>query len=278
MLKRNRKITGGIFSGLGLSVLIVISLWPIVWMILSSLKPNKEFFSFPVKYLPSFWTLEHYARIFSESNFLKALTNSFIVSFFTVIVSLILSIPAGYAFARFKFPGRNALLIGMLALQFVPSIVLIVPFFIMIVKLRLIDSLMSVIITYPAFTVPFCIWLLTGFFSAIPKELEEAAKVDGCNLRQSLLKVIIPVAIPGIVSAGLYSFIWAWQEYLLAMVFLSQNNIQTAPVALTFFMGEMTTDWTGLMAAAVLMSIPVFPFMYFARFYQQGIAASGIKG
>lgn len=259
-------------------VLVAFALVPFAWMVLSSFKPTQEFFRFPIQYLPESWTLEHFQRVLSDSWFVRSLMNSLMVGTVTVGLTLLLAIPASYGFAKFKFVGRQPLLIAILGAQFVPPVVFLVPLFMMMSKLKMLNSLKSVFLVYPAFTVPFCIWMLTGFLSSIPNEVEEAAQVDGCSRLQVLTKVVIPLSIPGIASAGLYAFIWAWQEYLIAMVFLGKRVVHTAPLALTFFMGEMTVDWSGLMTASTLLSLPVIPALFLAKYYQQGLAATGSKG
>ena len=263
---------------IGVIAFVVVALVPYWWMVLSSLKPTEDFFDFPIRYIPERWTLAHYVRVITSGYFTRSLLNSLAVCVSTVAVTLLVSVPAAYALARANLPGQGALLVGMLGLQFLPPVVLLVPLYIMLARFQLLDRLYAVQLVYPAFTIPFCVWMLFGFMASVPRELEEAAMVDGCGRRQVLVKVVAPVVAPGVISAGLYAFVWAWQEYLLAMVFLTRRWEQTAPVALTFFMGEMTTDWTGLMAASVLLTLPVLPVMLLSRYFQQGVATTGMGG
>jgi ABC-type glycerol-3-phosphate transport system permease component len=272
--KRMRKRVG---IGFGFALVLVFAIGPYIRMVLASFMTVEEFHALPIRYWPSVFTLRNYQKIFADPSFVRSLINSFRAGFITTAVTMVLSVPAGYCLAVNRFPGRKTLLILMLGFQFVPPVVLCVPIYIMFSRLGLLNSVLWLSLAYPAFTIPFVVWLLTGFFAGVPSDLEAAAKIDGCSRLQAILYVIIPVAVPGILSAALYTFIWVWQEYLLAVIMLIRPREQTAPISLSFFTGQMGIDWTGMLAASVVFSLPIFPVTYFARYFQQGLSATGFK-
>jgi multiple sugar transport system permease protein len=253
--------------------------FPYLWMVLTSLKPLEEFFTYPLRWLPAHWTVAHYVAVLDDPRFLRALWNSLVVSSAVTAASLVLTVPAAYALARLALPGARQLLVGILSAQFLPPMIFFVPFYIYLSRLRLLNTLTGLIIAYLAITLPICAWMVASFVQQIPVEYDEAARIDGCNDLQVLAHVVLPLAAPGIVTAGLYVFIHAWQEYIFALLYTSTPAAQTAPVLLFYLLGQHQIDYGRLMSSAVLLSLPIMvPFAFLQRYFQQGLTSGGIKG
>jgi ABC-type glycerol-3-phosphate transport system permease component len=258
---------------------MAVVIFPYVWMVITSLKPLEEFFTYPLRWLSERWTTAHYHAILADPRFLRALWNSVVVSAAVTLISLAVSIPAGYGLARLQLRGAESVLVGILSSQFLPPMIFFVPFYIYLSRLTLLNTLTGLVVCYLSFTVPVCAWMVASFFKQIPRSLEEAAAVDGAGDRATLLHVILPLSLPGIITAGLFAFIQAWQEYIFALLYTSTPAAQTAPVMLFYFLGEHQIDYARLMAASVLLSVPIIlPFALAQRYFQQGLATGGIKG
>jgi ABC-type glycerol-3-phosphate transport system permease component len=257
----------------------VLIIFPYFWMVLTSVKPIEEFFTYPLRWFSERWTLGHYGAILGDPRFLRALGNSLVVSVTVTLVSLLVSVPAGYGLARLHLRGAESVIVGILSSQFLPPMIFFVPFYIYLSRLQLLNTIPGLVVCYLSFTVPVCAWMVTAFFKQIPHTFEEAAAVDGAGNGAILLHVILPLSLPGIITAGLFAFIQAWQEYIFALLYTSTPAAQTAPVMLFYFLGEHQIDYARLMAAAVLLSLPiVVPFALAQRYFQQGLMAGGIKG
>lgn len=253
--------------------------FPYLWMVLTSFKPLEEFFTYPLRWLPSQWTTTHYVAVLDDPRFLRALWNSFVVSAVVTVVSLALTLPAAFALARLALPGARRLLIGILSAQFLPPMIFFVPFYIYLSRLHLMNTLTGLVVAYLAITLPICAWMVASFIQQIPIEYDEAARIDGCSDLQVISHVVLPLAAPGIVTAGLYVFIHAWQEYIFALLYTSTPAAQTAPVLLFYFLGQHQIDYGRLMSSAVLLSLPIMvPFAFLQRYFQQGLTSGGIKG
>ena len=258
---------------------MVLVIFPYFWMVITSLKPIEEFFTYPLRWFSERWTTAHYQAILGDPRFLRALWNSLAVSSAVTLISLAVSIPAGYGLARLPLRGADGVLVGILSSQFLPPMIFFVPFYIYLSRLHLLNTLTGLVVCYLSFTVPVCAWMVASFFKQIPRSLEEAAAVDGAGDRATLLHVILPLSLPGLITAGLFAFIQAWQEYIFALLYTSTPAAQTAPVMLFYFLGEHQIDYARLMAASVLLSVPIIvPFALAQRYFQQGLAAGGIKG
>jgi multiple sugar transport system permease protein len=258
---------------------MVLVVFPYFWMVITSLKPIEEFFTYPLRWFSDRWTTAHYQAILGDPRFLRALWNSLAVSSAVTGISLAVSIPAGYGLARLPLRGADGVLVGILSSQFLPPMIFFVPFYIYLSRLHLLNTLTGLVVCYLSFTVPVCAWMVASFFKQIPRSLEEAAAVDGAGDRATLLHVILPLSLPGLITAGLFAFIQAWQEYIFALLYTSTPAAQTAPVMLFYFLGEHQIDYARLMAASVLLSVPIIvPFALAQRYFQQGLAAGGIKG
>jgi multiple sugar transport system permease protein len=258
-------------------LIIAFALAPYGWMIVTSLKPQQELALWPVQYWPRHATLQHYSDLLAHTNFAGSLVNSLVIAFGAVALGLGVSIPAAYAFSRFRFRGRQGLLTGFLVINMFPVVLLIIPLFLTMRTLGLIDTYAGVIIGHSTFAIPFAIWMLTSYFNAIPRELDEAAMIDGASRLETIRLVILPLVMPGVVTAAIYIFITSWNEYLFAMM-LSGQAVRTVTVALQLFIGEFTIQWGLLMAGGTLIALPVtLLFLVAQRRLVSGLTAGAVK-
>ena len=257
----------------------VFVLFPYAWMFVTSIKPVTDVVTFPVRWLPRAATLENYTAILSDPRFLRSLINSAIVAVVVTALSLALAVPAAYGLTRLVRGGGRPVLIGILASQFFPPMVFFVPFYIILQHVGLLNTLSGLVLAYLSVTLPICTWMVATSLRGIPIEIEEAARVDGCTELQVLGKVILPIATPGVVTAGVFSFVLSWQEYIFALLYTTTERAQTAPVLLFYLLGQHQIDYARLMAAAVLLSIPIaVPFALIQRIYRSDLTEGGLKG
>ena len=257
--------------------IIGFALAPYAWMILTSIKPTPEIGAWPVRYLPHEATLEHYRDLIAHTSFAGNLLNSLIIATGAALVGLAVSIPAGYAFSRFRFRGRSGLMTAFLTINMFPIVLLILPLFLVMRTLGLLDTFLGVIIGHSTFAIPFAVWMLTSYFSTIPRDLDEAATIDGASRLQAIRLIILPLVMPGVVTAGIYIFITSWNEYLFAMM-LSGENVRTVTVALQLFIGEFTIQWGLLTAGGTLIALPVtLLFLLVQKRLVGGLTAGAVK-
>ena len=257
----------------------VFVLFPYAWMFVTSIKPVADVVTFPVRWLPRAATLENYTAILSDPRFLRSLINSAIVAVVVTALSLALAVPAAYGLTQLVRGGGRPVLIGILASQFFPPMVFFVPFYIILQHVGLLNTLSGLVLAYLSVTLPICTWMVATSLRSIPIEIEEAARVDGCTELQVLGKVILPIATPGVVTAGVFSFVLSWQEYIFALLYTTTERAQTAPVLLFYLLGQHQIDYARLMAAAVLLSIPIaVPFALIQRIYRSDLTEGGLKG
>lgn len=266
---------------LPLAALTVFCLFPFVWMVVTSLKPNAELYdpkAFPLAiHHPS---LEHYIALLKETNFLLWIANTMLVAVISTAISLVLGAMLAYPLARLRFPGAALLAMAVGAAYLVPQTLLFVPMVELINRLDLGNTLSAVMLTYPTLLVPFSAWLLMGYFKTVPKELEEAALIDGASRWRAMTSVILPLCVPGFISAGIFAFTLAQNEFLYALLFLTRSNIRTVSIGVV---GELIRGdafyWGQLMAAAFLGLIPVvLIYMFFVKHYVAGLTAGSVKG
>ncbi len=258
-------------------LIVLFALGPYAWMILTSLKPQAELSAWPLNYWPREATLQHYRDLIARTSFASSLGNSLIIAGGASLLGLGVSIPAAYAFSRFRFRGRQMLLTGFLVINMFPVVLLIIPLFLMMRRLGLIDTFLGVVLGHSTFAIPFAIWMLTSYFNAIPKDLDEAATIDGASRLQTIRLIILPLVMPGVATAGIYIFITSWNEYLFAMM-LSGQAVRTVTVALQLFIGEFTIQWGLLTAGGTLIALPVtFLFLLVQRRLVGGLTAGAVK-
>ena len=266
-----------------LAVLVGFSLAPMAWMLSTSLKSQFGALQYPPSWLPPHPTLASYTSLLSPGSdlgrtFLRYLANSLWVSFATTVLGVVVAVPAAYAFSRFRFPGRNVLFYGVLLRNMFPAVVFLMPLFIMMRWLGLVNTQASLIITYLTFGLPLSIWLLKGFYDNIPVQLEQAARIDGASRFRAFLLIVMPLSSPGIIATAIYSFIQAWNEYVYALTFLNDKSKLTLPVGLQAFFTEYATDWPGLMAASFIMSVPVVVmFLVLQKYFVRALTEGAVK-
>ena len=271
-----------------LVVLVLVFIYaPISWLVLSSISTRAELLDVPANFIPKNPTFKNYldillpGRAASEvaSTFKVTLGNSFLVASVTTLICLMVGMLAAYALARLRLPFKNGLLMSILSVRMIPEISLVIPLYIAAAKLALTNKPIVLIITYLSFALPFAIWMITTFFEAVPLELEDAARIDGCSRLRTLFSVILPVSTPGIVSTGLFIFLLAWDEFFFALIFTSTLAAKTAPVAIAEFTGRYAVDITAMMAAGVLAALPpVILALIFQRYIISGLSAGAVKG
>lgn len=272
-------LTGWIF----LFLLLLFSVLPMLWMLITSVKSQFAAVQYPPELIPKNPSLEQYRRLLSPTSeigtqFLRYLWNSIFVSTLTTVFGVAVAVPAAYAFSRFRFPGRNALFFSVLFRNMFPAVVFLMPLFIMMRWMGLVNTHSSLIITYLTFGLPLSIWLLKGFYDNIPLELEQAARIDGCTRFQAFLLVVMPLSAPGIIATAIYSFITAWNEYVYALTFLNSDEKLTLPVGLQRFFAEFVTNWPGLMAASFIMSVPVVVmFLVLQKYFVRALTEGAVK-
>ncbi len=261
--------------------IILYTIFPFYWMLISSLKPDSELFVTPVSYLPKPLSWDHMRYVFNNGDFLKALRNSAIVATSTVIVSLIFGAFAAYAIGRMQFRGKTPIMYLILSMTMFPQIAILGSLYQMITRAHLFNRLPALTISYLTFTLPFTVWVLANFFKSMPGELEEAALVDGATPFGAFLRILLPLAAPGLVTTGLLAFISAWNEFLFAVTFTQDTRARTAPVAIASFSGNTQYDypWGNIMAAAVIVTVPlVVLVLIFQRKILAGLTAGAVKG
>jgi multiple sugar transport system permease protein len=265
--------------GLHLPVLIIVlfALAPYIWMFISSITPETDLYGEVFRYFPVHPSFENYPKIFQKISFARNLRDSLIVAAATMLVGLAISLTASYSFSRFRFRGRNYLMIQFLVINMFPIVLLLIPLFVIMRVLKLIDTYFALIIAYSTFTIPFSTWMMTSFFNAIPKQLDEAALVDGCTRFSAMTRVIVPIAFPGIAATAIYIFITAWNEFLYAAI-LTGNKVLTIPVALQNLIGEYNIAWGLLTAGGVISVIPVIVLFFFIqKQLVSGMTAGAVK-
>jgi multiple sugar transport system permease protein len=257
---------------------LAFAILPWFWMMLSSIRPARDLTRSPIALWPETLTLINYIELLQRTSFAENLRDSLIVAVGAVSLGLTLALPAAYAFSRFRFRGRQGLRTQFLVINMFPVVMLILPLFVLMRGLGLLDTYVALIGGHATFTLPFAIWLLTGYFDGIPVELDQAAMVDGATRLQALRLVVFPLAMPGVIAVGLYLFITSWNEYLFALM-LTGRNVRTVTVALQLFIGENQIQWGLLMAGGTLVSLPATVLFLFAqRRLVSGLTGGAVKG
>lgn len=258
--------------------IVLFALGPYLWMLLTSLKQESTLFSPDRTLLPAVVTLENYVRLFQKTTFLSNLGHSVIVSSGTMLLGLSVSITAAYAFSRFRFPGRRALMLQFLLVNMFPIVLLIIPLFVIMKNLGLLDTHLGLILAHSTFSIPFATWMMISYFDAIPRSLDEAAMVDGCTPVGAMFRVVLPLTVPGIIATGIYIFITSWNEYLYASV-LAGQNVRTLTVAIQTLVGEYEIAWGLLTAGGVMGALPVtLLFMLIQKRLVAGMTQGAVKG
>lgn len=262
-----------------LIVVTVVTIYPIVRVIGVSLRPGNMLHTTSLRLIPENATFEQYRTLFLDRPFLRWLFNSTLVSLAVTLLGVSLASTAGYALSRYRFVGRTLAMISVLATQMFPVTMLLLPLFLMLIKLRIYDSFLGLTVAYTATALPFCMWQMRGYYDTIPYSLEEAAQIDGCSPFRSFCEIVLPLAAPALVITALFSFMAAWSEYLVAAVLLSDRRLYTLPLGLRQFQQNFDTEWGLYAAGAVIVSVPVvILFLLLSRWLVSGLTLGSVKG
>ena len=264
---------------IGSLLLVFVCLFPFWWMGLSSIKTLRELYTIPPIWWPTMPTLDNYQKVLFESNIPRYFLNSVVVSVGSTVLALILAIFASYGFARFNFRGKPILQSFVLVGQLLPTAAIIVPLFITLRVLGLVNTYWGLILVYMILTLPLSVWMLTSYFKAIPVELEEAAIIDGASRIGVLFRITLPLSVPGLVSVLVYAFVTTWNEFIFALCFATDSSVKTLPIGLAEFSTEFNTDWGAVMAASMVMTLPIaILFLSMQRLFVGGMTAGATKG
>lgn len=261
-----------------LLVFVVISVYPALNVLSVSIRPGNQLQSTDLALLPAGWSFHNYVALFAKQPFLRWLGNSVLVATVVTLTGVALASIAGYACSRFRFVGRESLLIAILTTQMFPATMLLLPLYILVAYLRLLDTYLGLMIFYTSTALPFCIWQMKGFYDTIPISLEDAARVDGCSRPAVFWRVTLPLAVPGLVITALFSFMTAWSEYIVAAQVMQDEEMFTLPLGLKSFQANMSTEWGLYAAAAILVSLPVIAvFLVLSKYLVTGLTLGAVR-
>lgn len=267
------------FTVAGLVAFLLVVLVPFWWIATMSFKTYEQIQFATSIYVPKPFTWDNYTLLWTSSRFPLWLRNSVVTAIVVTAITTVIATLSGYAVARLRFPGREAVASLVLILYLVPPALLFIPLYRVLAEIGATNSLSALFLSYPTFTVPFCTWLMIGFFKALPKELEEAAFVDGATRTTALVRVLLPLAAPGIVASAIFAFTLSWNEFLYALVFIQDETRLTVPVGLNLLIYGDVFSWGQLMAASVITTLPVVAlYMFIHRWMVEGLAAGSVKG
>jgi multiple sugar transport system permease protein len=256
-----------------------VVLLPLYWMLKSSVSVNAEMYGSGIRLLPSELTFEHFVVGWNKWSFGLGLRNSLIVASLTTLCAVIISCLGAYSLVRLRYPGRAALARSILFVYLIPGSLVFIPLYILMNQLRLVNTHLALILSYLTFAIPFCTWMLIGYFKGVPSEMEEAAMIDGCTRLQSLWKVLIPLSAPGLVAAAIFSFTLAWNEFLYALVFVTTPSNKTLPPLISNLIRGDIYLWGPMMAGSIIAATPVVAlYILSQRFVVQGLGAGAVKG
>ena len=260
-------------------LLVLFTAFPFVWMIATAFKPLTEIFVYPPKFFPEDPTLENIRRLFDQTRFVTYFRNSVFVSSMTVLLTLVIATPGAYSLTRFRYLGREKIAAVILFTYMFAPIMIIIPFFVLIRFFGLANTHMALILAYTAFSLPFSLWMLRTFFQSIPLDLEEAALTDGADRPRALLFVLMPVAFPGIIATGIFTFILSWNDYIFVRILITSDRLKTLSVGIADLYNSSVIDWGMIMAGGLLVIVPVVVvFAYIQKFLVSGWGTGGVKG
>jgi multiple sugar transport system permease protein len=265
------------FAALG--AWLVISIFPLYWIAITALKPPGEIASYPLTYWPQNATLENFTKLFEQSNFGQNIFNSLVVAIGAAAIATSIAILSGYVLARFEFRSKGAIMIAFLVTQMIPAFIALGPLYLMMSRVGLTDSRFGLALVYIAVCIPFSTIMLRGFFANVPDALEEAAMMDGCSRFSALVRIIVPVMMPGIIATFIFNFVNSWNELFLSVTLIQAGDRKTIPAALNGFISSFNIEWGPMAAAAVLTILPTMVMFAFAsRWIIQGLTAGAVKG
>lgn len=279
MTRRTRSLIGNLGRYLGLILFSLVLVFPLLWMISTSFKPGNEIFTKIPRWIPKQPTIENYRFMLLHTTYPVYYLNTLKVSIITTVFALVISVFAGYSLSRFRFRGRGFLGVLIIAVQMFPYVLLVIPMFIVMRSLGLIDTHLSLIIAYSTFALPFSTWMLKGYFDTISVSLEEAAIIDGCRRSQILFRIILPLSAPGLVAVAMFTFILGWREYIYALAFTRSEKLRLLTVGLALMQGQHgRISWGQIMSGAVLACIPaILVFTILQKYMVQGFTRGAVK-
>ncbi|MGL4961394.1 MAG: carbohydrate ABC transporter permease [Inquilinus sp.] len=258
---------------------ILLTIFPLVWLVLTSLRGSADIFAMPVRVFPEAVTFGQYIAVFSQYGLDDYLWNTVIVSVATVVLVILLGVPCAYALSRFRLPGARVVLTILLIMRMIPVVALAIPLFAVFASIGLLDTLTALVLTHTAAKLPVAIWLLMGFIQDLPREVEEQAKIDGAGTLRLLVQIVSPLIAPGIGATAVITFLFTWNDLLVALTLSSSEAAQTLPVGLTNFVSQFGIDWGAMSAAGVLMVIPTLIFVWFAQgLLVKGLMSGAVRG
>ncbi|MCY3718515.1 MAG: carbohydrate ABC transporter permease [Anaerolineaceae bacterium] len=277
------RATQRLYRALTAAVLVIagiFALFPLVWTALTSLKQNSDVITAEMQYLPHNPTLQNYAELWSRRSFVTLFGNSVVITVLTVSLCLLVGTSAAYAFSRYRFTGRNAALVGFLLIRMFPMVLMLIPLFIIMRNLGLLNTRIGLALAYTTFLLPIATWMLKGFFDAIPPDLEDAARIDGATRAGAIVRVVLPLAAPGVAATAVLTAIAAWNEFLFALMFTTNEASQTWPVGLHLLVGEeFNLPWGLLSAGGIISILPIIVFFVLAqKSLVRGLMQGAVKG
>jgi ABC-type glycerol-3-phosphate transport system permease component len=265
--------------GLAILALLAFTAFPLVWMAATAFKPSQELLYWPPRFLPEEPTLANIVRLFEQTRFFGYFRNSVFVASATVLLTLALATPGAYSLTRFRFRGRETIAATILFTYMFAPIMIIIPFYVLIRHLGIANTHLALILGYTAFSLPFALWMLRTFFQAIPLDLEEAALTDGASRWRAVVYVILPMALPGIIATGIFTFILAWNDYIFVRILITSDELKTLPVGIADLYNSSVIDWGMIMSSAMLVIVPVvIVFSYIQKFLVASWGSGGVKG
>lgn len=278
-MTNRRSLKSRLLLYMGLILFTIPVIFPVYWMVVSSIKTPEDLFTIPPELFPTGVSFESYLQVILHSDIPRYLLNSFIIAILTTVISLFICVLAAYSFARFDYPGKRIVLISMLFSYIIPPVLLFLPFYMILSKIGMINTYAGIIAAHLTLVTPFLLWMLMPFFKSIPKSLEEAAMVDGASITQVFKKIVLPLAVPGIFSSGIFAFTFSWNEFLYSSVILMDENLRTLPVGISGFVSSYDIRWGAIMASSVLAAIPVvLIFRLIQNYFIEGLTAGAVKG
>jgi multiple sugar transport system permease protein len=270
----------GLLTKIFLVVALVFLLFPILWMFITSFKNNIAVYKIPPEWIPKNPTIENYIKIFKDKLFMTYYLNNFLIAGITTVSTVIVSVLGGYSFSRYKFKGSDTILIAFLSTQMMPVVGIIIALYTTYKSVHLLNTRFGLVLALMSSTVPFCMFLMKGFFDDIPKALEEAAFIDGCSRFRALIKVIVPLSSSGIVAIALYTFLISWDDYLYCLTLISSDKLRTLSTGISLrYLGELSYDWSKVMSVSVMSSLPLLViFIFLQKYMVQGLTAGAVKG
>ena len=261
------------------AILAIATAFPFFWMVSTSFKPLQEIFIFPPTFFPAEFTLKNFERLFEQTRFLTYFKNSVFVSFTTVVLTMTIGSAGAYSLTRFKFYGREKIASLILFSYMFAPIMIVIPFYVLIKKIGLANTHAALIMAYTAFCLPFSLWLLRTFFQSIPLALEKAALIDGASRLEAVIYVVLPLALPGIIATGIFTFILAWNDYIFVRILISSDELKTLSVGIADLYNATVIDWGMIMSGSMLITVPVLVFFVFIqRYLIAGWGAGAMKG